>query len=39
MTSYSVEPRDRIFVKCCGYLSFAKNNDKQFKKQQKQLMI
>ena len=25
MTSYSVEPRDRIFVKGYGFLSFAKN--------------
>ena len=25
MTRYSVQPRDRIFVKCFGFLSFAKN--------------
>ena len=25
---YSVEPRDRIYVKGCGFLSFAKNIDK-----------
>ena len=25
MTRYSVEPRDRIFVKGYGFLSFAKN--------------
>ena len=24
MTRYSVQPRDRIFVKCYGFLSFAK---------------
>ena len=24
MTRYSVQPRDLIFVKRCGYLSFAK---------------
>ena len=28
MTSYSVQPRDRIFVKGYGFLSFAKNMDK-----------
>ena len=25
MTHYSIQPRDRIFVKGCGCLSFAKN--------------
>ena len=25
MTSYSVQPKDRIFVKGYGFLSFAKN--------------
>ena len=25
MTRYSVQPRDQIFVICCGFLSFAKN--------------
>ena len=25
---YSVQPKDRIFVKCCGFLSFSKNMDK-----------
>ena len=28
MTRYSVQPRDRIFVKGCGFLSFAKNMGK-----------
>ena len=27
---YSVEPRDRIYVKCCGFLFFAKNIGKSF---------
>ena len=25
MTQYSVQPQDRLFVKCYGSLSFAKN--------------
>ena len=28
MTKYSVQPRDRIFVKGSGFLSFAKNMGK-----------
>ena len=28
MICYSVQPRDRIFVKCYGFLSFAKNMGK-----------
>ena len=28
MTCYPVQPRDRIFVKCYGFLSFARNMDK-----------
>ena len=28
MTCYSVQPRDRIFVNSYGFLSFAKNMDK-----------
>ena len=28
MTRYSVQPRDRIFVKGYGYLAFAKDMDK-----------
>ena len=28
MTRYSVQPRDRIFVKGYGFLSFAKNMGK-----------
>ena len=28
MTRYSVQPRDRIFVKCYGFLSFAKKMGK-----------
>ena len=29
---YSVQPRDRIFVKCYGFLSFAKNMAKNIGK-------
>ena len=25
---YSIEPRDRMYVKACGFLSFAKNMGK-----------
>ena len=32
MTSYSVQPRDRIFVKSYGFLSFAKNIGKSIDK-------
>ena len=32
MTCYSVQPRDRIFVKGYGFLSFAKNMDGNFGK-------
>ena len=32
MTHYSVQPRDRIFVKCHGFLSFAKNMGKNISK-------
>ena len=32
MTRYSVQPRDRIFVKGCGFLSFAKNMGKNIGK-------
>ena len=32
MTRYSVQPRDRIFVKGYGFLSFAKNMGKNIKK-------
>ena len=28
MISRSVQPRDKLFVKGCGFLSFAKNMDK-----------
>ena len=32
MTRYSVQPRDQIFVKGYGFLSFAKNIDKNISK-------
>ena len=32
MTHYSVQPRDRIFVKGYGFLSFAKNMSKKISK-------
>ena len=32
MTRYSVQPRDRIFVKGYGFLSFAENMDKHIGK-------
>ena len=32
MTRYSVQPRDRIFVKSYGFLSFAKNIDRNISK-------
>ena len=32
MTRYSVQPRDQIFVKGYGYLSFAKNMGKNIDK-------
>ena len=32
MTRYSVQPRDRIFVKIYGFLSFAKNMDRNIGK-------
>ena len=32
MTRYSVQPRDRIFVKGYGFLSFAKNMGENFGK-------
>ena len=32
MTRYSIQPRDRIFVKGYGSLSVAKNMDKNFGK-------
>ena len=32
MTGYSVQPRDRIFVKSYGFLSFAKNIGKNISK-------
>ena len=32
MTRYSVQPRDRIFVKIQGFLSFAKNTGKNIDK-------
>ena len=32
MTAYSVQPRDRIFVKGYGFLPFAKNMGKNFSK-------
>ena len=32
MTRYSVQPRDRIFVKGYGFLPFAKNMGKKFSK-------
>ena len=32
MTRYSVQPRDRIFVKNNGFLSFAKNTGKNISK-------
>ena len=32
MTRYSVQPRDRIFVKSYGFLSFAKNIDRNIRK-------
>ena len=37
MTRYSVQPRDRIFVKGYGFLSFAKNMDKNIGKKSKNL--
>ena len=27
---YSIEPRDRVFVKCYGFLSLAKNRDRKY---------
>ena len=35
MTKYSVEPREQIFVKGYGFLSFAKNMDKNTGKKNK----
>ena len=32
MMQYSVQPRDPIFVKRCGFLSFAKNMSKNIGK-------
>ena len=32
MTHYSIEPRDRIFLKCYGFLSFAKYMSKNIGK-------
>ena len=32
MTCYSVQPRDQIFVKAYGFLSFAKNMGKNIDK-------
>ena len=32
MTHYSVQPRDQIFVKGYGFLSFAKNMSKKISK-------
>ena len=32
MTRYSVQPRDRIFVKSYGFFSFARNMGKNFGK-------
>ena len=32
MMRYSVQPRDQIFVKCHGFLSFAKNMGKNIGK-------
>ena len=32
MTLHSVQPRDRIFLKSCGFLSFARNMGKNFGK-------
>ena len=33
MTCYSVQPRNRVFVKDCGFLSFAKNTGEILVKQ------
>ena len=35
MTRYSVQPRDRIFVKCYGFLSFAKDMGRNIGKKYK----
>ena len=32
VTRYSVQPRDRIFIKCYGFLSFPKNMGKSIDK-------
>ena len=32
MTGYSVQPRDKVFVKGYGFLSFAKNMGKKIRK-------
>ena len=38
MTRYPVQPREQIFVKGCGFLSFAKNMGRSFgKKMSKKL--
>ena len=36
---YSIEPRDKIYVKCYGFLSFAKNIGAHLSNRQKQLLI
>ena len=39
MNHYSVQPRDRIFVKSYGFLSFAKNMGKSFGKNTSKKLI
>ena len=38
-TKYSIEPRDRIYVKGCGFLSFSKNRGRYANKFAKSLRI
>ena len=39
MMRYSVQPRDRIFVKVCGFLSFARNMCKNIGKNTSKILI
>ena len=36
---YSIEPRDRIYVKGCGFLSFAKNMGKSLRNKYGQIFL
>ena len=36
---YSIEPRDRIYVKGCGFLSFAKNMGKSLRNKYGQILL